>query len=226
MRHLKLFEEYNIDKFEIILDSIVEVMDHFRITYYEEDDNSGWDPPEDEPYYEYSWNYNGAIRQINISNLQMSDFEPNEIVESIEKIKSKLELRSGTRLKIEYSPLEDLITIKPKESNQKNLTESFIEDLEIDDRKLYKKVSKDDILRLVYDGEIKISKPTELEIKRLSQFGLNKDFIIGETFASLVYSRGNWVYKLNDDWWLATVNNRYCYLCDTMEGLINCPITK
>lgn len=105
------------------------------------------------------------------------------------------------------------------------LFESFIEEVEIDDRKLYKKVSKDDILRLVDDREIKISKPTEIEIKKLSQFGLNKDFIIGETFASLT-SRGNWVYKLDDDWWLATVNNRYCYLCDTMEGLINCPITK
>jgi hypothetical protein len=105
------------------------------------------------------------------------------------------------------------------------LFESFIEDVEIDNRKLYKKVSKDDILRLVDSGEIIISKPTDLEIKKLIPLGLNKDFIIGETFASLSYSRGNWVFKLSDDYWLA-VNNRYCYLCDTIEGLINCPITK
>ena len=126
MKYLKIFEEYNKKsrkslkkqeyledirkKFEILLDSIVEVMDEYQFREYEEDDD--WTPP-DYPYYEYSYNYDGTYRQINVSNISRSDFTSDEILNSLLEIKPKLELRTGFNLTIEYYEDEDFIMIKP-----------------------------------------------------------------------------------------------------------------
>lgn len=128
MKYLKLFEEYNKksrkienlnkrkieleSKFEILLDSIVEVMDDYGFKYYEEEDD--WSPP-DEPYYEYSYNWDGTLRQINIVNISMCDCEPEELVYALEQIKPKLELRTGFKISIDYYHGEgdDFIKIDP-----------------------------------------------------------------------------------------------------------------
>lgn len=126
MKYLKIFEEYNKKsrkslkkqeyledirkKFEILLDSIVGVMDEYQFREYEEDDD--WIQP-DYPYYEYSYNYDGTYRQINVSNISRSDFTSDEILNSLLEIKPKLELRTGFNLTIEYYEDEDFIMIKP-----------------------------------------------------------------------------------------------------------------
>jgi len=119
MKHLKTFEglfsrdnqEELQSKFEILLDSIVEVMDKYGFKEYEEEDD--WDPPTDEPYYEYSYNRDGTIRQINVSNISYSGYEQQEVLYALLQIKPKLELRTGFDLTIRLSEAEDSITIFP-----------------------------------------------------------------------------------------------------------------
>lgn len=119
MKHLKTFEglfsrdkkEELQTKFEILLDSIVEVMDEYGFKEYEEEDD--WNPPTEEPYYEYSYNRDGTIRQINVSNISYSGYEQQEVLYALLQIKPKLELRTGFNLTINLSEAEDLIIICP-----------------------------------------------------------------------------------------------------------------
>lgn len=99
------------------------------------------------------------------------------------------------------------------------LFESFMTLVEIDDKRLYRRLSLDEmfILRhLIEMGDIKTESPTQTEIKKLREFNLNIGSVDGV---------GVRVIKLSDDYWLA-INHGYYYLCDTIDGLINCPITK
>lgn len=80
MKYIKSIDQYS-NKFEVLLDSIVEIMDQYNIIEYEEDDE--WNPP-DCTYYEYSYNHDGSIRQINISNINSIDYgDPLEILKSL-----------------------------------------------------------------------------------------------------------------------------------------------
>ncbi len=110
MKHIKSIDQYS-NKFEVLLDSIVEIMDQYHIIEYEEDDE--WNPPNC-TYYEYSYNKDGSIRQINISNINSNDYGgPLEILKALRNILPKLEKRTGFKIKIEYREDEDFIIILP-----------------------------------------------------------------------------------------------------------------
>ena len=61
------------DFFNQVIDSIQDILDKYDIYSYDEGDD-GYDPPEDSPYWEFSYdspNANANL-QINISNMKMS----------------------------------------------------------------------------------------------------------------------------------------------------------
>lgn len=96
------------------------------------------------------------------------------------------------------------------------LFENFVD---IDGKKLYKKLSSDELLDLILrlqSGRLSSELPSNYEKQLLKQHKLGMGSIEGN---------GKRVMKLSDEYWLA-MNNKYYYLCDGIDGVINCPITN
>ena len=73
MRYLRLFESKKLDirtderEFNLLAELLTEIFDKYHVKYNEDDDY----PPEDESYWEYSYNDDGDMSQLNIVNIDL-----------------------------------------------------------------------------------------------------------------------------------------------------------
>lgn len=101
MKYLKRYSEgidQKDDRLNILMDSIVEVMDKYGISYYEDDEYHYQYPTF--PYYQWGYDNSGNPVQINIIKKYSPDIEMDQVLKSLISIKTKLELRSGFSLRI------------------------------------------------------------------------------------------------------------------------------
>jgi len=119
MRHIRTFNEGKTEEesWNQIYDSIWEIMDDFGIKEEPEEeviDGFGhYIDDVDYPFFEMSYNADGSIRGINITNLQ-SKPKAQEILKRLKEIKHTCEIRSKLKLEIWYSISDESIFIRKK----------------------------------------------------------------------------------------------------------------
>jgi hypothetical protein len=125
MKHIETFKVFESkteeQSWDQIIDTILEVMDDFGVLEEPEeeegeDGNGYWtdfvDEP-DHPYYAIGYNIDGTIRGVYIMNIE-SKLKIKEIMNRLQDIKNKCEIRSKIEIEIRYSSIDNCILINKK----------------------------------------------------------------------------------------------------------------